>query len=324
MRKLRCLLYLLPVFILCTYAEAKSVSSKTKPIHAGNVVYTSFLGPVKSVRGEVAVMEDKSGKLVEGPRQLFTLIQYDAMGNPTKMENYDLSNQSKTKLEFSYNASKKLTQVQEWVCLDSKAEKPSYEPLHKYTYKYDKKGNQIEELTYLKDSLESKMIHTYNAKGKVTESAMYRPPEKLLGRVTYVYDSKGNCIESATDRTDFGLTKIKSTYDSSGELSSCSRYNKDGGLYMKETVSIEGKRKKTSSYDEDSKMRQITVRENDKIISQILSNSDGATVRTIDFTYKYDAKGNTIKSTRCDQEYDNGKLRKKRVRIAYWTINYYK
>ena len=69
----------------------------------------------------------------------------------------------------------------------------------KTIYKYDSRGNKIEEADYNSDgSLDDKTIYKYDLRGNKIEEAKYNSDGPLDRKYTYKYDSRGNMIE----RTD--------------------------------------------------------------------------------------------------------------------------
>jgi hypothetical protein len=333
MRKSLLLLCLLIVLIACFYAAAGGVSSDTRPAPTDatkirpfdpvNTKKQKLVGPVKSVRVAELIVEEKSGKAVEGPRRLSGLMQYDPKGNLTELEDGGSFGNAGTKLLYSYDASGKLTQVQEWEYSGSKAAKPLFRPLYKHTYEYDNKGNLAEESIYLEDALDSTVSYTCNAEGKTTESIMYKPGKKPYCRVTCVYDSKGNLVEDVLDRIDGKFYKNQLTYDSSGERTGSRTYNRDGSLRARVVESADGKRRKSITYNGDGKLSNTTIRERGNVISEEDYNSDGSLRSKLACTYEYDKTGNFTKATWCDQKYESGKPQDKRTVTSYRTIVYY-
>jgi len=68
--------------------------------------------------------------------------------------------------------------------------------LGKYTFKYDEKGNLIEENDFNGASvLYNKFIFKYDEKGNMAENSAYNSTGLLYNKFTYTYDSKGNILE---------------------------------------------------------------------------------------------------------------------------------
>jgi hypothetical protein len=83
----------------------------------------------------------------------------------------------------------------------------------KNTYKYDEKGNNIEDNLYKADgSLPWKHTFKYDVKGNKIEEIIYNASNgSLSSKNTYKYDEKGNNIERNTYDGD-GSLRVKNTY----------------------------------------------------------------------------------------------------------------
>ena len=103
---------------------------------------------------------------------------------------------------------------------------------NKQVYRYDKKGNQIEQVGYGADGkLEGKHLYKYDDKGNRIEWAMYNADGKLRAKFLYKYDDKGNQIEEAVYGADGRLEgKRLYKYDDKGKEIEWAGYDADGKL----------------------------------------------------------------------------------------------
>lgn len=90
-----------------------------------------------------------------------------------------------------------------------------------------------------KGSLEFTNIYKYDAKGNKVEEARYRRDGALSGKNIYKYDEKGNKVEEATyDSWDLTGKKIYK-YDAKGNVTKAATYNSDGSLSITEITTYE-------------------------------------------------------------------------------------
>lgn len=83
----------------------------------------------------------------------------------------------------------------------------------KSTYKYDDKGNKIEENWYNPDcSFNDKSTYKYDDKGNEIEWNSYNADGSLDNKYTYQYDDMGNQIEWNRYKAD-GILYSKGTYE---------------------------------------------------------------------------------------------------------------
>jgi len=86
---------------------------------------------------------------------------------------------------------------------------------YKFKYKYDDKGNRIEELWYRNDgSLESRYVSVYDEKGHKVEYQRYTAEGELFARRVRIDDDKGNMIEERLSWPRTPITeKMSFTYE---------------------------------------------------------------------------------------------------------------
>ena len=91
----------------------------------------------------------------------------------------------------------------------------------KYTAKYDEKGNMVEEVHYdAIEKIEERFTYKYDEKGNRVERVKYDANGKLENKDTYKYDKKGNRIKETRyePKTGFGETRFIPTKEQSWEF----------------------------------------------------------------------------------------------------------
>ena len=106
----------------------------------------------------------------------------------------------------------------------------------KNTYKYDEKGNKIEENRYTTWS----GLGCSNATGYKSSGDKQDADGSLESKITNKYDDKGNMIEENYYNADGSLySKYTSKYDEKGNKIEYNEYNADGSLESKRTNNYE-------------------------------------------------------------------------------------
>ena len=184
---------------------------------------------------------------------------------------------------------------------------------HHNSYKYDSKGNKIEEIEkseYDSDkensSLGDKKTYKYDSKGHIIEYKEYYFSETATSKLTYAYDSKGNKIqETYYDKDgeietkylytfDTNGNKIEKHYDYDGDLTT-SKYDTNGNIAEKAYYSFDEENKEQiflyrTIYTFDSRGNKL----------EEADYEDG--VKTITYTCTYDSKGNKLE----EADYEDG------------------
>jgi hypothetical protein len=158
-----------------------------------------------------------------GNRGIKRILKYDIKGNLIEENSYnpDGSLLAKVKLEYDDKGNK--------VGLNRSF--PAYLGyVENEIYKYDSKGNLIEENHYNPDGLTFMVKREYDDKGNEVETNRYNPDGSLGGKWTHKYDSKGNLIE---DNSVHFKSSFK--YDDKGNKIESNSYNSDGNLDSKNT-----------------------------------------------------------------------------------------
>ena len=102
----------------------------------------------------------------------------------------------------------------------------------KTIYLYDARGLKIEEIEYENDILEFKKAFKYDSEERMTEDCQYDADGKIEYKNIYQYDSKGNLIEDRFE--EYGVFHSKETYkyDDYGKRTEKNLYNQDGDLWV--------------------------------------------------------------------------------------------
>ncbi|SDI66033.1 hypothetical protein [Winogradskyella thalassocola] len=222
--------------------------------------------------------------------------------------------------------------------------------LKRWTAKYDNTGNKIESLIYdSKDSILSHTKSTYNELNKETELIILKSKKvkNQLVKVGYEYDKYDNEVKTTRIYADKSKTEWFTKYDSFGNETEWTVYDRMGNLERKDTTNYTYynnnniKEEKSyssndipgvygiSKYGENGDEIEYVEYLNDSITSKeiyIYDNnsgqitkyydSNGEIEKTIKLTSDFDSNGNLIKKS----EYQNGKLRT----IREYKIEYHK
>jgi len=305
-------------------ADSKPAPSKAvrvRQFDSLNVKPPEFKGRVKIVRTEGAKAEEKNGKLIEGPRHLSQVLQFDKDGHLVDLvDNGYPATRSKTRQVYTYEAGK-LKRAEEWDLVIVSAPPRA---LYRHEYECDAKGNPTKDVAFYDGVPESELIRAYNDSGGVTELDYYRPPGNLAGRSKTGYDAKGKRTEEVIDLPHYRRTKFD--YDASGNPGGYTSYDKDGTVTMRVVESHAGKQTitTTTQYTAAGHVVEKKVEENRQVISREVYGPNDSLARRETFTFAYDRQGNPTKFTRRTQSFDKGKPGPVSIDIVYRTITYYK
>ena len=148
--------------------------------------------------------------------------------------------------------------------------------LEKTLYRYNSKGNKIEEIHYHPDSLSELITFKYNLSGKKVEKRWRDTDNEIDHLATFRYDKKGNNIEKRLVETDGSLMK-KEIYT----------FDENGNNTIEEIISFE---------DSVSERRMFTFDKQHKLIKEIRYNSDDSVPYRYSYNYlEFDETGNWTK-----------------------------
>ncbi|HEX8845310.1 MAG TPA: hypothetical protein VF791_11730 [Pyrinomonadaceae bacterium] len=183
--------------------EAPSSASSIAPL-GSDKDNDGLSGPVNRVRTETAKLAFKSGKLIEGPRELLELTSYDRQGQRIDSSYYLVSlNPQAGEEEYAHDDKGNVSEMT--------LRGNNHEILRKevYSYEYDDVGNWVKMMT-------STLVYEG---GKVTQ----QPTEVTYRIITYYFDQTiDDIVKSSPSQTDgpFGgqdaqgdFTSLRSAFD---------------------------------------------------------------------------------------------------------------
>ena len=157
--------------------------------------------------------------------------KYDSAGNKTEAARYDSDGSLGVKTVYKYDSAGNKTEEAQYgsggwsvwlqmLIYESNSTENRFEwnsdgsLSWKSIYKYDSRGNMIEETYYDSDgSLAWKEINKYDSAGNRTEVARYDSDGSLNGKYTYKYDSRGNMIEETDYSSGALIPKSQSVFE---------------------------------------------------------------------------------------------------------------
>lgn len=162
-------------------------------------------------------------------------------------------------------------------------------------YFFNNKGNLIEVKDVLHGESGQKHTYKYDDKGNKVQEEYYDEDGVLQGKVNYKYDKPGNRIEKTFPEG----TKISYRYDSNGNMIEESTYDNDGNLYNRIAYQFD---------DNGLKIEEVQYDRNGKIVikyaykydsngneTEINAYSEGKQPSKSAIQYVYDKKKNFIK-----------------------------
>jgi hypothetical protein len=188
---------------------------------------------VKTVRAESASFIQKDGAWVEQPRGLAAVTTYDADGHQSEESQLGANDA----LIFKVTCG----QAERGRSLERTAMTPNGAPLEKTVMTYDGKGQLTETVVYKTgDTLHSKTIYTYGDNGKLVEWSRYNARGAIIDHWDYGYDGNGNRSEETRYFSDDSVDmKCVYTFDANGNPMAVAKYKADGTLSEKDQYAYE-------------------------------------------------------------------------------------
>jgi antitoxin component YwqK of YwqJK toxin-antitoxin module len=226
-----------------------------------------LFGPVETVRLEQSEIREQDGIPVESPRRLESVTTYDEKGNEIELSNYfngTLQNKRTTAYDYPGNIT--------------------------WTY-YNPKG-AVMSRTIIKsdDSERTTGIFTYDAN------------DSLTCQQNYVYDQRGNLLESSSSFINNRALSSKTvhTYDDEGRPTATRVYDANGIL----------------------KQESAHTRAGTKVVTH---NKDGSTKKWeanfSDLSFEFDSHGNWTKRSHRRKITESGKITEL-IEVTYRSITY--
>ena len=253
-------------------------------------------GKVKTATYQYYTLTEKNGQ-VEKKFSGRDSNVYDEAGHLIDQTSWDENGKRLYKCTYAYDKDNKATL---WHFITDRDSSEA-----NVTFKYDDKGNTIEQLWADSDPTQSmKTTYKYDDNGNVLEETRYDGDGKIRTVTSSKYDAKGNQTEFVYKDKD-GKIRMKQTaaYDGNGYKISGDDYNNDSlvgkwtrkndadGHMLEETsLSLEGKvlGGRRSTYDKMGNEIKGYVSKEGNPAEHILTDST---------TYEYDKTGNAIKET---------------------------
>lgn len=226
---------------------------------------------------EMSYYESQDGR---GSKLIF---KYDDKGNKIEEGIYNVDGSLREKTTFKYNIKNHVTEF-----VRSAGEGVGVKML----YKYDEKGNMIEEGTYnAAGSWRETTTHRYDSVGNKIEDAHLNNEGNVLSKINYKFDNKRNNIEALIQRMDGTSCKFIFKYDNRG--------NK-----IEEVFTNNGKQEWRNTFKFDGKGNKV---------EENAYGPNGTVFNQKVLSIKYDSKGNKIEEVNSDfrnnttdqYEYDN-------------------
>lgn len=145
--------------------------------------------------------------------------------------------------------------------IEEKLYNPDGSLTQKSTYEYDESGNQIVESRYNSTgSLTQKFTYEYDNNGNLSLGNGYNSNGRLWGKFRYAYDDRSNLIEESMYNQDNKLSwKFTYKHDDKGNQIEMNYYN-----YIQDTSFLEKTIYKYGDYDITGNWLKKTTFENDK------------------------------------------------------------
>jgi hypothetical protein len=248
-------------------------------------------GPVQSLREEHVDFKIEGDQLVEGPRELFMIINYDDDGTRLEQTMYHGVQTSKT--------------------IDI----------------YDTNNRMLERQQFdRRDVLTSRTIHTRDEQGRLSESVSYRGDGSVSMRSVYrrngrteqvettMFDPKGAVVRTNTatnnqDRSGLQSDRVSSDFARSISTHTSLINKPDGTQEFKEVGSAGNFRHETWVAEKDGRSERVAY------------NPDGTILKRYRFERELDSYGNIVKATTSVAIGDS--IEFKPTTIVYRTYTYY-
>lgn len=227
----------------CGGKKAHRLSMADKINHVGKTdrEKNGLVGPVHKVVVENAALSARSGKPVEGRSWRSSVRVFGPDGKVAKISSYGPDGSETSKTVF-------LRSVKGGV-------------------------RTVEMIRYVKGALRSRMVDSYNAKGKSGETLHYGANGKLVGRQVSTFDDAGHVIRLDFYKANGSLeSKLVPKYNASGDQTEWAWYTPDGSPVSRTTMTYDANGNGTEmceyGYAEGSSKEQLASRTVTKPLAQ--------------------------------------------------------
>ncbi|HEY9701713.1 MAG TPA: hypothetical protein V6C58_04670 [Allocoleopsis sp.] len=261
--------YLFYLFVLTFLAACTNADNAKKN---NDVEKENLYGQVKSIKEYVLETVDSFGviKIVDSTINYFKLFNIDEK----IIEEFEYAGDSDSitsKKTFRYDYRGNIIEEIKFY-RDNAGEKKS---IQRYIYNYNSNGDISEAtLIYATDSLITRRLIKYNNRGKKIEEISYESDGKISKRVIYKYDNKENIVE-------------KISYNSNGKLEYNSTYKHD----------VHGNEIEETKYNSDGSLEKFKIDKNGNMTERTSYDADGNLKDDVTIKYEIDKNGNWIKKT---------------------------
>ena len=230
----------------------------------GNKSIEYTYNPDGTLDAKSVFIYDEKGILIEedsynpdGSSGFTNTYKYDRRGNITSIKLYDTYGSLFVRTASDYdNNNNETEEINYTQILENDRHKDIV--LNKTTWRYDDKGNMIEERYYERDTTMTRhTFYKYDENGNKVEQSKWESGITL--KTTYKYNSDGNPIEETQyDAGNYIALKIITTYDDKGNETQERFYDRDNNLQTQTIFQL--------SYDKNGNWIRKTQLDNDKII----------------------------------------------------------
>jgi hypothetical protein len=212
----------------------------------------SFVGPVRTVRVEVASYVKRGGKLVEGPRRLSFTNSYSEDGKRREWEYYEADGTLRERSVTVYDDAGRVVEQYYYKGRDHLNGKLVSRPDEGETILYNSDGSLRQRRVIVIREDGSREVKVYNADGTLFRTSVVKTGE--WGMTSKHYNADGGLLSEMDDRYGAGGSHVikEQSYDANGapvglEVTNA-RYGLDG--FESDAVNSDGTRSKTRGTDE--------------------------------------------------------------------------
>lgn len=267
----------------------------------------ALVGPVQSVRSEVATFVLKDGQWVEGARVLQMAASFNEDGNRTDYFIYDAKGALIRRIEMKFEGRRML----EFLNYDGNGRM-----WLRGTSIYDDQGQVREKFTYNGDnSLRSKTVFKRNEAGQVIELAEYSANGTLMDKISSTYnDGKLYSRERNLYRPDGSLESTE-VFDIPNKASEKVTYHPHG------SVATKSKRvdQQITQYDGEGTLQKTALISPHRLLDEVTLNRDGSASKESQTIDQLDPYENWIKQTTWFTDSKGARL----LKVTYRVITYY-
>lgn len=282
------------------------------------------------------VYSDEQEDWVEGVSYLTQEQRYDVAGHLVEEKSFNRDGEQGEHNEYVYNDQGQLTETLIYYEGNELAERHAFtygddgklltekilyqESYADYVYfTYDSNGNLIERRHADEDGeVESQQKYVYDGPRLMQETSLGSEGE-MLADIRYEYDENGRLVKSYhKGREDHEEYSMVYEYDEAGNRDCVERYNKDGQIMARTTMTHDAKGNVVESFDEDTAKSSTTKYQYDEKDHNILEE-DFNEKEELNYRIEriYDDAGELIESLVYMDRHDQGPDQYYSVRVEF-------